>query len=180
MGSRADGPDPSDAGLGQGPGGVPDFLKSALSAVIASGAQDPAFAAQVLNFPGESDLARDIGQDVDPDAIHAARERLRGAMGRMLESDLRAVYEADGDRQPYAPDARGAGRRALRNTALSLLAAGDPGLGTTLARTQFEKADNMTDRLAALSVLTLIPGAAREADARRLLRHVQGRGAGDR
>ncbi len=141
----------------------PDFLKSALSAVIASGAQDPAFAAQVLNFPGESDLARDIGQDVDPDAIHAARERLRGAMGRMLESDLRAVYEADGDRQPYAPDARGAGRRALRNTALSLLAAGDPGLGTTLARTQFEKADNMTDRLAALSVLTLIPGAAREA-----------------
>ncbi len=47
-------------------------------------------------------------------------------------------------------------------------------------RPQFETADNMTDRLAALAVLTLIPGAAREAALDALLRHVQGRGAGDR
>ena len=139
-----------------------DFLKPALSAVIAAGAKDPAFAAQVLNFPGESDLARDIGHDVDPDAIHGAREKLRGAMGLMLAADLRVVYDVGRDRQPYSPDARGAGRRALRNTALSLLAAGDPGLGATLAHAQFETADNMTDRLAALAVLTLIPGDARE------------------
>jgi aminopeptidase N len=50
----------------------------------------------------------------------------------------------------------------LRNTALALLAAGDPVLGSNLARAQFEHADNMTDRLAALGVLGLVPGAARE------------------
>ncbi len=140
----------------------PDFLKPALSAVIAAGAGDPAFAAQVLNLPGEGDLARDIGRDVDPDAIHAARDRLRGVIGRMLGDELRAAYDTGGERRPYTPDAQGAGRRALRNTALSLLAAGGPALGATLARTQFESADNMTDRLAALAVLTLIPGDARE------------------
>ncbi len=40
---------------------------------------DPAFAALALALPGEADLAREIGRDVDPDAIRAARESLRGA-----------------------------------------------------------------------------------------------------
>ena len=47
--------------------------------------------------------------------------------------------------------------------ALSLLAAGDPALGADLAAAQFDRADNMTDRFAALAVLSLVPGEAREA-----------------
>ena len=52
--------------------------------------------------------------------------------------------------------------RALRNTALDLVAAGDTAFGASLAQTQFEKAENMTDRLAAMSTLALIGGDARE------------------
>ena len=38
---------------------------------------EPAFRAQVLEPPSEADIAREIGRDVDPDAIHRARERVR-------------------------------------------------------------------------------------------------------
>ncbi len=145
-------------------GGAADLagLEPALAAVVRTGEADPAFAAQVLVLPSEGELAHAIGRDVDPDAVHAARERVRAAIGTALAPQLRAVLDAAHEPGPYAPDAAGAGRRALRNTALALLAAGDPPLGEALARAQFERADNMTDRLAALGVLSLLPGAARE------------------
>ena len=140
-----------------------EALRDALVAVVRAGAEDPAFAAQVLTLPAEGDLAREIGRDVDPDALHAARESLRAAIGTMLAPEFRAVIDAGEDAGPYAPDARGAGARAFRNTALSLLAAGDPALGAELAGARFDGADNMTDRVAALAVLSLVPGAARDA-----------------
>jgi aminopeptidase N len=62
----------------------------------------------------------------------------------------------------YSPDAASAGRRSLRNAALDLLTAANPTEGEALAVKQFESASNMTDRLASLSVLTTLPGAARE------------------
>ena len=37
------------------------------------GLSDPAFAALVLTLPSEADIAQEIGKDVDPDAIHRAR-----------------------------------------------------------------------------------------------------------
>ncbi|RYB05578.1 aminopeptidase N [Lichenibacterium ramalinae] len=150
------------AGLRGGPA-EPAPLRAALSAVIETGARDPAFAAQVLTLPAVSELAHEIGRDVDPDALHAARERVRAGIGTMLAPAFRAVLAAGRNAGPYAPDAAGAGARAFRNAALSLLAAGDPENGAALALAQFDGADNMTDRLAALSVLGLVPGAAREA-----------------
>ena len=61
--------------------------------------------------------------------------------------------------------ARSAGKRALRNAALSYLAflAGDEtGEGARLAA-QYRDADNMTDRIAALRLLVDIAGAERDA-----------------
>jgi aminopeptidase N len=141
----------------------PEALRDALEAVVRTGASDPAFASQVLALPAEGEIAREIGRDVDPDAVHAARERVRAAVGRMLAPAFRAVLDDPTGSEPYVPDAPGAGRRAFRNTALALLAAGDPALGAALAGARFDRADNMTDRIAALSVLSLIPGEAREA-----------------
>jgi aminopeptidase N len=50
----------------------------------------------------------------------------------------------------------------LRNEALGLLALADPERVTRLCTEQFELGDNLTDRLAALAAMTLIPGAARD------------------
>ncbi len=133
----------------------------AMGRVLDDAEHDPAFAALVLALPGESDLAREIGRDVDPDAIHAAREALRAALGKALAPKLLALYEKMAESGPYSPAAEAAGRRALRNAALDLLAAGNRSKGLALARVQFEAAANMTDRLAALAVLARAPGATR-------------------
>jgi aminopeptidase N len=137
-------------------------LAAALAAVIEAAATDPAWAAQVLTLPSETDLARELGHDVDPDAVHRARNNVRASVGRRLADRLERCYAEHALHGAYSPDARSAGRRALRNAALGLIAAGDPARGADLAARQFSSADNMTDRLGALAVLALIPGEARE------------------
>lgn len=134
----------------------------ALRALLAKAEDDPAFAAQALTLPSEIDLAREVGQDVDPDILFAARQSLRAELGRALASELGALHARLADAAPYSPDAASAGRRALRNAALDLVAAGDPDIGRDLAQRQFDNAGNMTDRLAALATLSLIGGSARE------------------
>jgi len=57
------------------------------------------------------------------------------------------------DTGPYQIEGAAIGRRALRNTCLAYIAAADAERGATLARAQFETRANMTDVLAALTVL---------------------------
>jgi aminopeptidase N len=123
---------------------------------------DPAFAAQVLALPSEADIAREIGRDIDPAAIFDALMMVKRRIGAALAQRLEALYAKLHSSAPYSPDAASAGRRALRNAALSLIAAGDPAAGEKLAGTQFRDADNMTERFGALAVLALISGPGRE------------------
>jgi aminopeptidase N len=136
-------------------GALDDFLREQALA-------DPAFAAQVLRLPALADIAREIGGDVDPSAIHAAHRSLAATIGTPLVPVLLELREALGTGGHYKPDATSAGRRALRNEMLGLIAIADPARGTQLAESQFAESDNLTDRLAALAAMTLIPGAARE------------------
>jgi aminopeptidase N len=135
----------------------------ALQTVLAGAEQDPAFAALVLALPSEADMAREVGHDVDPAAIYVAREALRARLGEALGASLLSLYNKLEDTAPYSPDADAAGRRALRNAALDLYAAGHRPQGIELAQAQFAAAANMTDKLAALSVLAQTPGPARDS-----------------
>jgi len=146
-------------------GGVPATdtrFADALGSVLDAFADDPAFTAQAISLPTEADMAREIGADVDPDAIHLARRELRRSLGALLQGRLMRVYEALSRDAPYSPDARSAGARALRNAALDLIAAGDARTGAEIAMRQFESAHNMTDQFGALAVLSVIPGDQRE------------------
>ncbi|GJE60834.1 aminopeptidase N [Methylobacterium trifolii] len=130
----------------------------------AEGLADPAFAALVLGLPSESEVANEMAGGVDPDAIHRARTDLRRSLGRTLRGRLETLDAALGaDLAAYSPDAASAGRRALRNAALDLMATADPARGAIRAGERLDTATNMTDRLAALSVLAQLPGADREA-----------------
>jgi len=137
-------------------------LSEALRLLLARAEDDPAFVAQALSLPSDIDLAREKGADVDPDVLFEARMALRAELGRSLGAELSATYATLSVAAPYSPDAASAGRRALRNVALDLLAGGDPERGRALAMTQFETAGNMTDKLAALATLALLGGHARE------------------
>ena len=53
-----------------------DGLMAALGAILADDKLEPAFIALTLAPPSEADIAREIGHDVDPDAVFAARREL--------------------------------------------------------------------------------------------------------
>jgi aminopeptidase N len=138
-----------------------DGLARAVCDLLDGADADPAFAALAIALPGEQDIAREIGEDIDPDAIHAARTGLRRVIGDAVYASAEEARRRLASKAPYSPDAAEAGRRSLRNAALDLMAMGRPEPGAAAAFEQFEAADNMTDRFAALAVLAQTSGASR-------------------
>jgi len=130
-------------------------LIAALGAILSDTRLEPAFVALSLAMPTEADIAREVGRDVDPDANFKARAHLRSAIGNALSAPLAAIYDRLASAAPYSPDAASAGSRALRNTALDLLAATGEPSAIASALTQYRQANNMTDRMAALATLSL-------------------------
>jgi aminopeptidase N len=139
-----------------------DKLIEAVTAILNDATLEPAFVALALVPPGEGDIAREIGKDIDPDAIFRARKTLRADIGDKLGPALTAVYDGLAIKGLYSPEAKDAGKRALRNVALDLLAATGKPDAIARAAKQYDTADNMTDRMAALATLSLHEGPARE------------------
>ncbi|MDP2298027.1 MAG: aminopeptidase N [Pseudolabrys sp.] len=140
-----------------------DALLAAMAAILNDTTLEPAFIALALTPPGEGDVAREIGRDIDPDAIYRARAALRISIGEHLGDALVLVHDRMATTGPYSPDAASAGRRALRNIALDLLAAGAAPQAITRAARQYDTADNMTDRMAALATLSQHQAPERDA-----------------
>lgn len=137
---------------------------AALGRVAVDPSLDPAFRALALSLPGETDIAREIGSDVNPDAILKARNDLRAAIGRGHADAFAGLIGAGGPKGPFNPDAAAAGTRALRNAALDYLVATGSAEASAQALAHFKGADNMTDRLAAMSAL-VHAGAPEAAEA---------------
>ncbi|MGB8867949.1 MAG: aminopeptidase N C-terminal domain-containing protein, partial [Rhodomicrobium sp.] len=121
-----------------------------------------AYRAAFLSLPSESDVAQAIGENVDPEAIHTARMTLRAAFGKSLRGTLEELYERSAVAEPYSPDAESAGRRALRQAALGLLALGNSRFGIAKVKEQAKNASNMTEAIGALAILSQLGGGAYE------------------
>jgi len=144
----------------EGRGQDPEPVVRAAGNTLRSSELDPALKAEAILAPSES-LVGDRMKIVDPDAIHAARDRLRFELARRLGSELAGAHRPSGFRgDDLSPQAKGA--RRLRTVALGLLAAGDSQRGAALAKAQFDQADNMTDRIGALAVLASLDAPERE------------------
>ena len=127
----------------------------------------------MLTLPGRPTSPGEIGRDVDPDAVFAARAALRAALGRHLTGALFDHYRRY--RRPALPARmRRAPARALRNTRADLMVATRRPDAITLAARQYQAADNMTDRLAALGHACL-----RRAGPRRRASMISARYRGD-
>ncbi|TEA78111.1 aminopeptidase N [Allopusillimonas ginsengisoli] len=112
-----------------------------------------AYKARVLSLPSEKELLEKT-EPLDPlGAVRACRE-LRGALGKQLAPLWQKTYQSTLAQagSEYSPDPVSAGKRALKNLALSYLMAGGAEFGR-LAREQYYGAGNMTDRMGALSAL---------------------------
>ena len=134
-------------------GKAPDAgpFADALGLALADASLDPAFRAEVARLPSEPDIGREIGKDVDTDSIHRVRSELRARIGRRLAAVLDDLVVRHTPRGPYSPDAESAGNRALANAALDLICAGSGDAARALSH--FDAAGNMTDRMAALTIL---------------------------
>jgi aminopeptidase N len=137
---------------GKDAGATPAAFVRAFARVLDYAPRDPAFGAEALALPSEVTIAEQL-EEVDPDAIHAVRNGLRRALAQALRGELLATYHAQAVPGPYAPNAQAAGKRALRNLCLGYLLELDDAEMRALALGQFERADNMTDTMAALGAL---------------------------
>ncbi|MGA9432007.1 MAG: aminopeptidase N, partial [Xanthobacteraceae bacterium] len=68
-------------------------LMAALGAILNDPKLEPAFIALTLSPPSEADIARELGGDVDPDAVFAARRKLRAAIGVRHGVALAETYQ---------------------------------------------------------------------------------------
>ncbi len=129
-------------------------LARSLSAALANEDLDWAFRAELITLPSEADIAREIMQKVDPDHIHAAHRSLKSFLATRLEDQLVAFHDnlADTSKR-FSADATATGRRALRNAALTLLAA--RGRKTDMSRVagHYASARTMTEAAHALALL---------------------------
>ncbi|MCC7006950.1 MAG: aminopeptidase N [Ottowia sp.] len=133
----------------------PAFI-TALRTVLKQTSLDPALRSQMLTLPSESYLAEYMVQQhlqIDPQAIHSAREIMRSALSQALQEDWHHIYLENLSQDKYRPDAISTGKRTLKNHALAMLTQIQDTKGQAFAYQQFQQSDNMTDRFAALSAL---------------------------
>ena len=129
---------------------LPDAYVCAMRALLVDDSIDPAFAAEALTLPSESNLA-DRMEIIAVEAIHEVREAVKATLALRLEDAFACVHDANRPRGPYRFEAEDAGRRALKNLCLGYLMELDEPAVRSICRRQLETADNMTDALAALA-----------------------------
>ena len=136
--------------------GETNFI-SALKRALADQSSETAFKALALSLPSEQDLSM-MSLPADPAALHAAREALRARMAGGLAETLGALHADLSGAAVFQPDAASAGRRALCNASLNLLAAAPDAAVAERAARHYYDATNMTDAMGGLNALMLIGG----------------------
>jgi len=147
------------AAAGQ-PLSLDDSTVSAFARVLTDETLSPAFRELALMLPSESYLAEQMAE-ADPAAVHAARQFARKRLATALKREWLAIHERHATPGAYEPTPQAAGHRALKNLALAYLAElDDPAAAVRLAAAQYDGANNMTDRAAALAALLAASAAA--------------------
>src|SRR5690606_30426581 len=144
--------------------GVVDAFASILDDCIARCERDEEHdkeaVAQLLTLPTEAYLS-ELAEEIDAAGIHAVREFAANTLTKTLARRFETLYRLNATPQPYAADAAGIARRALKNTCLGYLMRSGEQRWLQVCHEQFSAADNMTDVSAALRLLVNsdLPGA---------------------
>lgn len=106
--------------------------------------------AELLSLPSEASLAEQM-PIIDIDGIHEEREWLRFHLAKKLENNFLHCYQSCHDLMPYVFDKQSVTNRRLANISLTyLMLLQDPSVHH-LCVEHYRKADNLTDRIVALS-----------------------------
>lgn len=140
---------------------VSEELLLQLSQVLEDFKQEPALVAKMLQLPTENYLAAQSGL-ADVDAIHLARSHLKMMIARKLKDQFSHIYSALTSNEKYSFNAIDMAKRSLKNTCLDYLIATDDPMQLQRCLKQMKQADNMTDTLAGLAILSDYDGPERE------------------
>jgi aminopeptidase N len=124
----------------------------ALRVILKDETLDPAFKDLLFTLPAETYLHEQVSA-IDPKIIHKSRRQVRQQLAKDLQDDWLWAYQTHQTPGSYRPDAISAGKRSLKNLALTLLAESEYSAINELAKTQYDSANNMTDRYGALATL---------------------------
>jgi aminopeptidase N len=136
-----------DRGIGQLRGSVINAFRRTLK----DDQLDPALIAEALTLPTETYLAEQT-ETIDVPAIHEAREAMRRQLAENLHAQWLESYRACASTTPRDA-AEAMALRRLKNVCLDYLMSLDNQEAVELAAEQFRTAANMTDSMAALSLL---------------------------
>ncbi|WP_255989982.1 aminopeptidase N [Chitinolyticbacter albus] len=131
---------------------VPAGYIDALGKLLANDRLDPALVALMLELPSEQFLFEALNE-VDPGLLIQVRTSVLETLARELRGPLLATYQRLNDGMPYRFDGEAIACRSLKNVCLTILAEREGPMVAELLTNQYRRADNMTDRLAALKAL---------------------------
>ncbi|MCZ2328514.1 aminopeptidase N [Bartonella sp. F02] len=130
---------------------MPSNLLELLKIIVKDENLEPEFRAYCLNLPSEIEIARMIGENIDPDRIHYIRNQFLSSIAHTHQELFTDIYLQMQVKELYSPNSAQTGKRALRNIILDYLSIAEE--MPNHAATQYEMADNMTDRIASLTIL---------------------------
>lgn len=131
---------------------VNPIIVTAFKQVLAQPWQDLSYFSLLLSLPSETYLAEQLPV-VDVVAIHQARELVVRTLAEQLHAEFKVIYLANHRDESGLFDAGAIGRRRIKNTCLAYLSKLEQSDIQQWASTQFATAGNMTDQMAALSVI---------------------------
>ncbi|EJF81569.1 Aminopeptidase N [Candidatus Bartonella washoeensis] len=131
--------------------GMPSALLKLIETIITDESLEPEFRAFCLSLPSEVELAHTIGKNVDPECIHHVRNQFLASLAHTYQELFTKLYVQMQTNEPYSPNTVQAGKRALRNIILDYLSIAEA--QPTRAATQYATANNMTDRMASITIL---------------------------
>ncbi len=137
------------------------IIIDAFRQVLAQPWEDLSYFSLLLSLPSETYLAEQM-EVIDVVAIHKAREFVKLKLAENLQNALQTLYLNNHRDESGQFDAGAIGRRRIKNTCLSYLCALDDLAIKNWAHQQFKTAKNMTDQMAALSVMVNNPHYARK------------------
>ncbi|MGR9045607.1 MAG: aminopeptidase N [Gammaproteobacteria bacterium] len=114
--------------------------------------EDLSYFALLLSLPSESYLAEQMSV-IDVEGIHRAREKLMSVLADQLQQSFLRLYQTYHHDESGQFDSGAIGRRRIKNACLAYLSKLPKSEFQQLTALQFNTARNMTDQIAALSVI---------------------------
>lgn len=127
-------------------------LIDTFKALLQDGSQDPELLSMLCVLPTEAYMM-EMMPVADVDAVHHVRGCLMTDLATRLSEQWQALYQRLNTGESYQYNALEMGKRSLKNVALMYLLAADAEQYAPLAKTQYEQADNMTDKIGAIRAL---------------------------